>query len=81
MSGDLPFQLGRFLVLAGVILALIGLAVMVGSKFSFFGLGRLPGDIAYRGKHTTFYFPIVSSLVLSALLTLVLWIIGFLTRR
>lgn len=77
----LPFHVGRFLVIAGVALALVGLALMVSSRPPFLGLGRLPGDIAYKGKRVSFYFPIVTCLLLSAVLTLVLWLISFLTRR
>lgn len=78
---SLPFQLGKFLVITGVVLVAAGLLVMAGSKFSFFGFGRLPGDITYKSKNTTFYFPIVSCLVLSAALTLVFWLVSFLTKR
>jgi hypothetical protein len=81
MSSSIHFQLGRFLVILGIVLVVLGLIVMAGSKFSFWGLGRLPGDIAYKGKNFHFYFPIVTCLVLSAVLTAVLWIISFLTRR
>jgi uncharacterized membrane protein len=81
MSGIVPFQLGRFLVVVGVILVVLGLIVMAGSRFSFFGLGRLPGDIAYKGKNFQFYFPIVTCLVLSAAVTLLLWLISFLTKK
>ena len=75
------FQLGKLLVVAGVVLVAVGLLFMAGSKFSFFGIGRLPGDIVYRGKNSSLYFPIVSCLLLSVVLTLVLWLISFLTRR
>ena len=81
MNGAFPFQLGRFLVIAGVILVALGLIFMAGSRFSFFGLGRLPGDIAYKGKNFQFYFPIVTCVVLSVVLTLVFWVISFWTRR
>jgi hypothetical protein len=81
MYGAFPFQLGRFLVIAGVILVALGVILMTGSRFSFLGLGRLPGDIAYKGKNFQFYFPIVTCLVLSVVLTLVSWAISFLTRR
>jgi hypothetical protein len=81
MSGMVPFQLGRFLVVVGVILVALGLIVMAGSRFSFFGLGRLPGDIAYRGKNFQFYFPLVTCLVLSVVATLLFWVISLLTRR
>jgi hypothetical protein len=76
-----PFQLGRFLVIVGVVLVAAGLLLMASSRFSFFGLGRLPGDIAYKGKTFQFYFPIVTCLVLSVALTLVFWLISVLTRK
>jgi len=81
MSGVIHFQVGRFLVILGIVLVILGLILMAGSKFSFLGLGRLPGDIAYKGKHFQFYFPIVTCLVLSAAVTLFFWLISFLTRR
>ncbi len=76
-----PFQLGKFLVITGIVLVGLGLLLMAGTRLSFFGFGRLPGDITYKGKSVSFYFPIVSCLVLSVLVTLVLWLISFLTRR
>jgi hypothetical protein len=54
---------------------------MLGSRFSFFGLGKLPGDIAYKGKNIAVYFPVVTCLILSVVLTLCLWFVSFLTRR
>ena len=81
MNGAFPFQLGRFLVIAGIILVALGLVLMGGSKLSFFGLGRLPGDVAYKGKNFQFYFPIVTCLVLSAAMTLISWVISLLTRK
>jgi uncharacterized membrane protein YidH (DUF202 family) len=77
----IPFQLGKFLVVVGVLLVAVGLLLMAGAKFPFFGLGRLPGDIAYKGKNVQFYFPIVTCLVLSVVLTLVWWVISLLTKR
>ncbi len=81
MSDWLPLQVGRFLVIAGVVLVGIGLLLMAGSKLSFFGLGRLPGDIAYKGKNLTFYFPVVTCLLLSVVLTLIFWLFSVFTRR
>ena len=81
MNDGFTFQVAKFFVIAGIIFMGVGLLLMAGSKFSFFGLGRLPGDIAYKGKNVTFYFPIVTSLVLSVVLTLVLWLISLLTKR
>lgn len=77
----MPFHLGKVLVVAGVVLVGVGLLLMAGSKFSFFGFGRLPGDIVYKGKHSAFYFPIVSCLILSAVLTLALWLFSILTKK
>jgi hypothetical protein len=81
MPVNLSFQLGKFLVIAGVLLVALGLFFMAGGRFSFFGFGRLPGDIVYKGKNSSFYFPIVSCLILSVVLTLVLWVISLFTRR
>ena len=81
MNGEASFQLGRFLVVAGVLLVGLGLVFMAISRFSFFHLRHLPGDIAYRGKHFQFYFPIVSCLIVSVALTAILWLISILTRR
>ena len=77
----IPSQLGKFLIIFGVLLVAVGLLLMAGAKFTLFGLGRLPGDIAFRGKSVQFYFPIVTCLVLSVVLTLVLWVISLLTKR
>jgi len=72
---------GKVLAYAGVALIMIGVLLMLGSKVSFLGLGRLPGDIAYKGKHVSFYFPLVTCIVLSAVLTLIFWLLSFLGRR
>jgi hypothetical protein len=81
MSANFSFQLGKFMVIAGVLLVALGLFFMAGGRFSFFGFGRLPGDIVYKGKNSSFYFPIVSCLILSVVLTLVLWLVSLLTKR
>ncbi len=74
-------QLGRFLVITGALLVLLGLLIMAGGRINFLGLGRLPGDIVYRGKNVFFYFPLVTCLVLSVVLTLALWLISRLGGR
>jgi hypothetical protein len=81
MSSSIHFQLGRFLVILGIVLVVLGLVAMAGPKFSFFGLGRLPGDISYKGKNFQFYFPITSCLVVSAVVSLILWVISLLTKK
>jgi hypothetical protein len=63
-------SLGRVIVTFGLILVGIGLLVIAAERFSFFRIGRLPGDIIYRGKNVVFYFPLATSILLSLLLTL-----------
>jgi len=72
---------GKLLVFAGAALIVAGALLIAGSKVSFFGLGRLPGDINYKGRNVSFYFPLVSCLIVSALATLLFWLISFLGRR
>ena len=59
----------------GVALVAIGLLLFLFGKTSL-PLGRLPGDIFYRGKNATFYFPLATSIVLSVLLSVLLYVIG-----
>lgn len=68
-------DVGRVLIVLGAVILLIGVVVVLGSKMGL-PFGRLPGDITYRGKNTVFYFPIVTSIVLSILLTLIFWVVG-----
>jgi hypothetical protein len=70
---------GRFLLLAGVILVAVGAFLYFSGKLPL-RLGHLPGDIVYRGEHTTFYFPIVTCLLLSLSLSLLFWLIGHFRR-
>lgn len=75
-----PFRdLGRTLFLLGGVLVLVGAFFYFGGKLPF-RLGRLPGDIVHKGEHTTFYFPIVTSLVLSVGLSLLFWLLSRLRR-
>ncbi len=67
--------MGRAFIAIGIALVILGLLLTVGEKLPV-RLGRLPGDIVIRGKNTTFYFPLVTSLLVSALLSLVMWLIG-----
>ena len=61
--------LGRFLVLAGLVIAGIGLLMTWGLP-----IGRLPGDFSYRKGNFGFYFPLATSIVISIVLTLLLWL-------
>jgi hypothetical protein len=64
---------GRLLITAGLILVAVGLLFTLGDKLPI-RLGRLPGDIVIRGKNSTFYFPLVTCLLLSLLFSLVMWL-------
>lgn len=78
---EVTTQIGKGLVIFGVVLIAMGFLLMLGSRLSFLGLGKLPGDVAYKGRNFAFYFPIVSCLLISALLTLILWLLSYLNRR
>ena len=70
-------NLGKMLIFAGLGIAVLGVLVLLGGKLGI-RLFNLPGDIVWRGKSTTVYVPIVTSIVLSVLLTLLLSLV---TRR
>jgi hypothetical protein len=72
-------EIGRLLLGLGVALVVIGGIVLLVGR-SGVPLGRLPGDILYRGKNTTFYFPLATSILISLVLSLVLYLIGRLKR-
>lgn len=63
----------KLLVMAGVLLVAAGL---LWPYLSRLGLGRLPGDIAIQGEHGGFYFPIVTCILVSLVLTLIFWLAG-----
>jgi hypothetical protein len=69
-------ELGKLLLIIGAILVAIGALLISGVKMPL-RLGHLPGDIAYHGRHGSFYFPIVTCIVVSVALTLILWIVNF----
>ena len=72
-------ELGRTLLVLGALLVFLGALLYFGGKLPL-RLGRLPGDIVYRGEHSTFYFPIVTCLLLSAALSLLFWLFGQLRK-
>jgi Protein of unknown function (DUF2905) len=72
-------QLGRLLLSIGAMFIVIGALLYFGQRLPF-RLGRLPGDISYRGQHGTFYFPLVSCLVISIVISLIFWFINQLRR-
>ena len=75
-------ELGKMMVFAGLALAAIGALVCLAARPGGLPLriGRLSGDIAYQGKHGSFYFPVVTCILLSVALTLILWLAQWLKK-
>jgi len=72
-------ELGRMLLIFGAVLVAAGAVLLLGARLPL-QLGRLPGDIVYQGRHTTFYFPIVTCLLLSVGLTVLFWLLSLFRR-
>jgi Protein of unknown function (DUF2905) len=72
-------ELGKILLVVGVVIVCAGALLAFGARLPF-RLGRLPGDISYQGRHGSFYFPIVTCILVSVALTMILWIINSLRR-
>ncbi|TFG50227.1 MAG: DUF2905 domain-containing protein [Candidatus Brocadiia bacterium] len=72
-----PQQIGKWLILTGLMIAFFGLLMIILGKAGFF---RLPGDIDMEGKNWRVFFPITSCIIISILITLILWIINYLRR-
>lgn len=68
-------QIGRLILGLGLALVVIGAVLMLAGRAGL-PLGRLPGDFVYRGKHATVYFPLVTCIVISVLLTLIMYVIS-----
>ena len=66
--------MGKLLILFGVILIVVGMLLEFGHRIPF--VGRLPGDIVIENKNVRFYFPIVTSIVISIVLTLIIFIVN-----
>jgi len=73
-----PQQFGKWLVVIGAAIIVFGVLTILLGKI---GLFRLPGDLTFSGRNWRIYFPIASSILLSILLTLILWLIHYFTRR
>ncbi len=67
-------NLGKMLVFSGALLAAIGVLLIASGRIHL-PLGRLPGDIVYRGRNSTFYFPLTTCILLSGVLSLVLYLV------
>lgn len=66
-------SLGKFLIISGLLLIVIGAALTFWDKMPL--LGKLPGDIVWKGKNFTFYFPIVTSIILSLIISIILYLL------
>jgi hypothetical protein len=66
---------GKLLIGAGGLLVVVGILVLLAGRFNV-PLGRLPGDISYRGKNTAVFFPITTCIVLSVVLSFILWVVN-----
>ena len=65
-------SLGKLLIIVGAVIVIVGVVLAFGAKIPW--LGRLPGDFSHKGKNFTFYFPLGTSILLSVVLTLILWL-------
>ena len=75
MTAPAPMaDLGRVLIVLGVVVAVVGVVLVLFGRVPW--IGRLPGDIHVQRGNRTFYFPLGTSILVSILLTLVLWLVG-----
>lgn len=72
-------DLGRMLIFLGLLLVVVGVVVLAFNHFNV-PLGRLPGDFTWRGRGWSFSFPLASSILISVLLSVLLWVISRLRR-
>lgn len=72
-------DIGRMLVWIGGLILLFGVVLILAGKMNL-PIGRLPGDITWRGKNTTVYFPLMTSIILSVILSLVLYFVNRMGR-
>ena len=72
-----PYNFGKLILLVGIIISSIGLSIIILNRF---GIWKLPGDIELGGKNWKIYFPVVSCLIISIVLTVILWIVNYLRK-
>jgi hypothetical protein len=72
-------ELGKALLGLGLLLAVIGAVLLLAGRFGL-PLGRLPGDVAYRGKHVSVYFPLGTSILISVVLSILFYVFSHLRR-
>ena len=72
--GDVIHSFGKILIIIGIITVAVGGLLLLSLKIPW--IGKLPGDIIIERKHVTLYFPLATSILVSIILTLILWLIG-----
>ena len=72
-------EIGKALLVVGIVLVGVGALLLFGAKLPF-RLGRLPGDVVVQGRSGSFYFPIVTCIIVSLALTLLMWIVNLFRR-
>ena len=73
------FELGKSILVIGAVIVLIGAGIMLAARLGL-PLGRLPGDVAYRGRHVSVFFPIGTSILISIVLSLIFYLISRFNR-
>ncbi|MCI0348776.1 MAG: DUF2905 domain-containing protein [Acidobacteriales bacterium] len=68
-------SVAKLLIIIGVVLVVVGVLLLLGARLNL-PLGRLPGDFTYRGKNTVIYFPLATSLLLSVIISVILYLIS-----
>lgn len=72
-------SIGKYLIVFGAVILIAGIILTFFPRLNFFG--KLPGDISIKKENYSFYFPIVTSIVISILLTLIFWIISYFFKK
>ncbi|MHB9069637.1 MAG: DUF2905 domain-containing protein [Sedimentisphaerales bacterium] len=72
-----PQHFGKYILITGIVISVIGGIIILLGKM---GISRLPGDISIEGKNWKIYFPVISCIVISFILTVILWIVGWLRK-
>jgi hypothetical protein len=71
-----PSDIGKLLLAIGIGISLLGLALMLAGRLNLPWLGHLPGDLSFKGRNFSFYFPITTCLLVSVVLSVLLWLIS-----
>ena len=77
MTNLQPQQFGKYILITGIVISIIGGIIILLGKI---GISRLPGDIEIEGKNWKIYFPVISCIVISIILTGILWVVRWLRK-